>query len=79
MGQYNGKILANDDYKPAAASLLRPYISEQNYWVLQHHEVWFWFAQFHFQSKIHLKTMVNWVLQHHEVSRYCFEDHHGSP
>ena len=23
----------------AAASLLRPYISEQNYWVLQHHEV----------------------------------------
>ena len=22
-----------------AASLLRPYISEQNYWVLQHHEV----------------------------------------
>jgi len=22
-----------------AASLLRPYISEQNYWVLQHHEI----------------------------------------
>ena len=26
-------------YISAAASLLRPYISEQNYWVLQHHEV----------------------------------------
>ena len=26
-------------YVSAAASLLRPYISEQNYWVLQHHEV----------------------------------------
>ena len=35
-GGKEGLVIGN---KSAAASLLRPYISEQNYWVLQHHEV----------------------------------------
>ena len=35
-GGKEGLVFGN---KSAAASLLRPYISEQNYWVLQHHEV----------------------------------------
>jgi len=34
-----GEVLNHVNHGEIAASLLRPYISEQNYWVLQHHEI----------------------------------------
>jgi len=34
-----GEVLNHVNHGEIAASLLRPYISERNYWVLQHHEI----------------------------------------
>ena len=34
-----GELLSPRCHGEIAASLLRPYISEKNYWILQHHEV----------------------------------------
>merc|ERR1712240_582666 len=34
-----GEVLNHVNHGEIAASLLRPYISEKNYWVLQHHEI----------------------------------------
>ena len=42
-----GDVLAPTNHSQAAAALLRPYISEQNYWVIEHHGLFQGYYYFH--------------------------------
>ena len=46
-----GDMLAPQNHSQVAASILRPYISEQNYWILKHHGLFQGYYYFHHQNK----------------------------
>ena len=46
-----GDMLAPQNHSQVAASILRPYISEQNYWILKHHGLFQGYYYFHHLNK----------------------------
>ena len=46
-----GDLLAPQNHSQVAASILRPYISEKNYWILLHHGLFQGYYYFHHISK----------------------------
>ena len=57
-----GDVLAPQNHSEVAASILRPYISEKNFWILKHHGLFHGYYYFH-----HLNKDRN--------ARYKFSDH----
>lgn len=45
-----GDYLAPANHSEVAAAMLRPYISEKNYWIVKHHGVFQGYYYFHFQG-----------------------------
>ena len=46
-----GDVLAPQNHSQVAASILRPYISNQNYWILKHHGIFQGYYYFHHLDK----------------------------
>ena len=46
-----GDIIAPANHSQAAAVLLRPYISEKNYWIVKHHGLFQGYYYFHFMGQ----------------------------
>ena len=46
-----GDVLAPQNHSQVAASILRPYISKQNYWILKHHGLFQGYYYFHHLDK----------------------------
>jgi len=46
-----GDMLSPQNHSQVAASILRPYISEQNYWILKHHGLFQGYYYFHHLNK----------------------------
>ncbi len=46
-----GDLLAPQNHSQVAASILRPYISEQNFWILKHHGLFQGYYYFHHLNK----------------------------
>jgi predicted HD phosphohydrolase len=46
-----GDVLAPDNHAEFAASILRPYVSEQNWWVIKHHDIFQGYYYFHYLEK----------------------------
>jgi predicted HD phosphohydrolase len=46
-----GDVLAPENHAELAASILRPYVSEQNWWVVKHHDIFQGYYYFHYLGK----------------------------
>jgi len=46
-----GDVLAPENHAELAASILRPYVSEQNWWVVKHHDIFQGYYYFHYLEK----------------------------
>ena len=46
-----GDLLAPENHAELAASILRPYVSEQNWWVVKHHDIFQGYYYFHHIGK----------------------------
>ena len=46
-----GDVLAPENHAEYAASILRPYVSEQNWWVVKHHDIFQGYYYFHYLEK----------------------------
>jgi predicted HD phosphohydrolase len=46
-----GDVLAPENHAELAASILRPYVSEQNWWVIKHHDIFQGYYYFHYLEK----------------------------
>lgn len=46
-----GDVLAPENHAELAASILRPYVSEQNWWVVKHHDIFQGYYYFHHIGK----------------------------
>jgi predicted HD phosphohydrolase len=46
-----GDLLAPDNHSEVAAGILRPYVSEGNYWILKHHGLFQGYYHFHHMDK----------------------------
>ena len=46
-----GDVLAPDNHAELAASILRPYVSEQNWWVVKHHDIFQGYYYFQYLEK----------------------------
>ena len=46
-----GDLLAPDNHSQVAAAILRPYISEQNFWIIQHHGLFQGYYYLHHTNK----------------------------
>ena len=46
-----GDVLAPDNHSQVAAAILRPYISERNFWIVKHHGLFQGYYYFHHMNK----------------------------
>ena len=46
-----GDVLAPENHAELAASILRPYVSEQNWWVIKHHDIFQGYYYLHYLEK----------------------------
>jgi len=46
-----GDVLAPENHAELAAAVLRPYVSEQNWWVVKHHDIFQGYYYFHYMEK----------------------------
>ena len=68
-----GDLLAPQNHSQVAASILRPYISEQNFWILKHHGLFQGYYYFHHLNK---DRNVREKLKNHPYYQSCVDFFH---
>ena len=63
-----GDTIAPDNHSQVAAAILRPYISDKNYWILQHHGL---FQGYYYYDKIDKDPNVRERCRGHEWFEAC--------